>query len=92
MDANTAQEYAALMRQAQAIAPPGDADIEQEATEEFMAWVLQGGMRGSLARELDDDGCMVWRLEIRTDRGKLEQTVNSPDEWRTVVADLGLAD
>lgn len=93
MDANQADDYAALMRQArdiQGMTEESDATREQAATEEFMAWVLEGGMRGSLSRELTDGGEHRWILRIQTGRGNLERPLSSPLAWRDVMKDYGL--
>lgn len=92
MDANQAQEYAALMRQATDIARPSDADADQRETELFMAWAQERNLRASIGRELNDDGRMVWSLTIDTGRGKLFATMAGAADWRSVVeVDFGLA-
>lgn len=91
MDANQAQEFAALMRQANDIVRPSDADADQRQTEEFMAWAQSLNLRARIGRELDDDGHHVWRLEIDTGRGKLTRSMTEAGEWRVAVEDLGLA-
>lgn len=91
---NEAQEYAALMRQAREIVGGDldlDVDAEEAAREEFMVWSQDLGLRSVIARTLDDDGKMVWGIEIHTGRGKLAVHVADPRQWRQAVRDLGLA-
>lgn len=91
MDANAAQEYAALMRQANDIVRPSDADADQRQTEEFMAWAQSLNLRGRIGRVLDGDGRMVWLMEIDTGRGTLTRAMDEACDWRAAVESLGLA-
>lgn len=87
LDANEAQEYAALMRRALDIVG-ADAD---EATEECAAWLTGMGLEGGVVRELDDLGNVVWIVKVETRRGSLVQQIGQPANWRVGVRDLGLA-
>lgn len=90
MDANQAQEYAALMRQATDIVKPSDADEDQAHTEDFMRWAQERNLWASIGRQLDDDGCVEWTIEIQTGRGTLGAKMRGAGDWRRVVEDMGL--
>jgi len=91
LDVDDAEEYAALMRQAHAIVGSSAADVDQAATEDFMEWAQGMGVQARIGRELDDDGRMVWGIEIRTGRGTLSRRMSAAGEWRQAVEELGLA-
>lgn len=91
MDANEAQEYAALMRMAHAIVHP-DGELEDRQAEDFMEWAQERNLEASIGRHLDPHGHVEWGLEIKTGRGTLSAQMNSAGDWRRVVEDdLGIA-
>lgn len=89
LDANEAQEYVALMRQAHDIV--GGAVEADEAIEECAAWLAGMGLEGGVVGELDDNGNVVWIVKVETGRGSLVQQIGAPANWREAVRDLGLA-
>lgn len=92
LDANEAQEYAALMRQARDITADVDIDPAEVALieDQFDRFVRDLGVTGSLGRELNDDGLMVWTLRIDAGRGRIMRVIADPRDWRQEVGDLGL--
>lgn len=91
MDVNDAQEYAALMRQAHQIHGAVEEHVDGATVEDFDEWLVGIGLEGTLARELDDDGCVIWVLKIQTGRGTLTRRLYGAGDWRTAVEDMGLA-
>lgn len=64
-------------------------DEEVEATEDFMRYAIDAGMKGKM-RRIIDDGVIVWSLELRTGRGTLSAVLVDPREWKEAVEGLGL--
>lgn len=89
LDANQAQELAALMRQANDItARAVDEDAHVRACAD---WMAERTLDGRLTRELTDEGTLEWVVLIDVGaRGTVRRWIPGPEDWYEAVATLGL--
>lgn len=91
LDVSWAQEMVETMRRAREITGlVCSAEEEQRASEEFMRWARDSGLRGRFYRTVSTGGLVVWVLKVVTARGDLETTIQDPRAWKSAMREMGL--